>query len=200
MRKICFILLAMVLSVCSFLVVGCTPTGEQDDTQKPSVYLDKTELEFYKGESQVVNVVSESKIDSMNIRWTFTESKIASVSQNGTEMTVSGKLYGETEIVFTLSGKEIGRVKVTVKEPELTLMLPNDKLVLRQGKTATVRAFYELSDGVTPVWMVESDKVTIESQGLIAKITVKESCPDGEYKAKLTCGDVSREFLIIVGV
>lgn len=198
MKKLCLFLAVIVLSTFSLCFFGCA--DKPVEPEKPSIYVDKTEVTVYKGESIDVNVVSETKIDTMNLRWTFSSPKIVSVTQDKMKMTINGVLFGETDVIFTLSGKEIGRVKVTVKDHSLTLMLPNDRLVLSQRQQVTVRAFYDGDTTAVPVWNVGTDKIKIENQDLIAKISVSSDCPDGEYEASLTVGEQTRKFLIIVGV
>ncbi len=205
MKKVILFIAIMTAFMCAFCFVGCKDdkpdkdTGGVVETEK-TIYLSQNEITLIKGESQVVTVMSENKIDVLSLKWKNTDQKVVNYSVKGTDLTLKAIASGEATVTLVISGKTVDTVKVTVVDRPLSVFLPTGKIVLTQGGTATVRAkILEGVQGDGYTWVSESDYVTIESQDAIARVTVSGACPDGEYPVTVTYGAETYTFLVIVG-
>lgn len=204
MKKVILFIAIMTAFMCAFCFIGCK--GDKPDTDvdagetEKTIYLSQNEITLTKGESQVITVMSENKIDVLSLKWKNTDQKVVNYSVKGTALTLKAISSGEATVTLVISGKAVDTVKVTVVDRPLSVFLPTGKIVLTQGDTATVRAkILEGVQGDGYKWTSESNYVTIESQDAIARITVSEACPDGEYPVTVSYGAETYTFLVIVG-
>lgn len=176
------------------------PTGQQP----PVVYFSNDggildELLVVKGETISVDIKSGEQIESASIKFTNTDDNVIFYTQDGMKLNIKGTIAGETELNLVYSGKIVHTLCVTVKEADLSVRLPEGKIVLDKGSIATVQAVCNIESQDDPVWEVSTDSIQLTTQGYIARIKVSDECPNGEYTAKVKVGDKECTFTIIVG-
>lgn len=201
MKKL-YLLAIITALVCVFSLYGCTPTeGGGSDTPAPKqeITLTKSEVTLVKGQSDTVTVVSEKKLDTLSLKWSCSNDNVVFYKKEGVNLQLKGLAEGEAILTLKMSGKEIAALKVNVVMADLTVRLPEGKIVLSKGSTATVQAHSIKEGSGDYVWQVSCDGITVESQGKIARITVSDTCPDGEYDATVTYSGNTCTFKIIIG-
>ncbi len=205
MKKLLYLLALITAFVCVFSLYGCGGLGsgstgsDKPQIEKPSITLSETEVTLIKGQSATVSVLSEKKLDTLSLKWSCSDQKVISFKKDATDLIVKGMAAGEATMTLSMSGKEIATLKVTVVEADLTVRLPEGKIVLSAGDVATVKAVSLIENGGDFIWSVSCDSITLESQGNIARITVSETCPNGRYEAQVTQNDTTCKFTIIIG-
>ncbi len=201
MKKLLYLLAVVTAFVCVFSLYACVPADDVDPPtpQKPAVTLSETEITLVKGQSATVSVLSEKKLDTLSLKWACSDQNVISFKKDGVDLIVKGIAEGEATMTLSMSGKEIATLKVTVVKADLTVRLPEGKIVLSAGDTATVQAVSLIENGGDFTWSVACDSITLESQGDIARITVSENCPAGRYEAQVTQDDNTCKFTIIIG-
>lgn len=198
MKKLILPITLVCIALCAFCFFGCQ--NQQDSsTPKSGVWLSETEITLTKGDTATVTALSDKKIDTLSLKWKNSNSKVANFTKSGVNIVVKAIKAGTSEISLSMSGKVVGTVKITVVDPVLSVRLPQGKIVLTQGQSATITAVTTLSGNDEPLWMVECDDIALETQGMIARITVSDTCSDGEYKASVKKGNEVCDFTIIVG-
>ncbi len=200
MKKIILPITLVCIALCAFCFFGCQNRQEDGSSaSKSEVWLSDTEITLTKGDTATVTALSDKKIDTLSLKWKNSNSKVANFTKSGVNIVVKAIKSGTSEITLSMSGKVVGTVKITVVDPILSVRLPQGKIVLTQGQSATITAVTTLSVSSEPLWTVECDDIALETQGMIARITVSDTCPDGEYKASVKKGDEVCVFTIIVG-
>lgn len=200
MKKLILPITLVCVALCAFCFFGCQNQSEGDSVgSKSEVWLSESEITLTKGDTATVTALSDKKIDTLSLKWKNSNSKVANFTKSGVNIVVKAIKAGTSEISLSMSGKVVGTVKITVVDPVLSVRLPQGKIVLTQGQSATITAVTTLSGSDEPLWTVECEDIALETQGMIARITVSDTCPDGEYKASVKKGNEVCAFTIIVG-
>lgn len=201
MKKLTLFITVLAVMLCSFCLFGCQKAPEPDNTPvvKSDVYLSQTQLTLTKGETVTVSALSDKKIDTLSLKWKNSDTKIVNFSKDGADIIIRAIKAGNAEITLSMSGKVVDSVKITVLDPVLSVRLPQGTIVLSKGQSATVTAVTTLNGDDEPVWTVECQYITLESQGMIARITVSDDCPNGLYNATVKKGDAVCKFTVTVG-
>ncbi|NLZ46852.1 MAG: hypothetical protein GX896_09205, partial [Clostridiales bacterium] len=99
-----------------------------------SVYFSQTSVVMYEGQKKVYGAKTEPKLPfGDNINYVSSNSKVATVSQNGT---ITAKSAGETEIVATHDlSKKKASLKVTVEPNTIIIDLAEDNIKILKGQT-----------------------------------------------------------------
>lgn len=201
MKKIKIFLVALLSISCIFALFGCTVSDKTDSSEDTVAYFPIEEVSLLKSESTEVVISAPDGVDVSKIRWAVDGSKYVSVvrATDDVTFTIQGNLAGTATLKIAYDGVIVDTLTIVVTAPDLDVYLPNLKLVLTQGDTVRVKGINRGNFEGTPVWSVNTEKITVESQELLAIVTVAEDCPDGAYTASLTIGDAVCNFTIIIG-
>ena len=199
MKRLIAFMLVLTAITCVLISASSCKKDEPIIEEKPPIYLSEESLTLNKGESATISVISQDKLDTLSIKWSATDTKVVSFEKDGVSLKIKGLLEGESQIKLLISGKVIDTIDIKVITPSLQVRLPSGKLVLSQNQVVTVTAYTQLISSEDAKWWVETDKITIESQNLIARVSILENCPNGEYKASVTFAGQIANFTIIVG-
>ena len=151
--------------------------------------ISESKLTLNVGNTKKLSVVSELNNKTRTVKWTTSNSKVATIDSDGN---VKGIKAGSATITGTVSGIKL-TCKVTVSNVKVkSVKLSNTTLTLQEGKSETLKAtiepFNATEQGITwstsnkKVATVDNGKVTAKGTGT-ATITVKTK--DGSKKA--TC-------------
>ena len=175
-------------------VLGLSACGSKD-----SAKLSKEELTLGVGGQETLTVVWEGTAPSdVEYRWESSDKAIVTVEAEGETATVTAVAVGEAVVTVYNGNSEIATCSVTViKTAPLYVTVPEGKLVLRNGGTATVRAKNSIPMTGEYVWESSDETIAvIESQGELARVTAKKR---GECTITVTNGEYSASFTLIVG-
>lgn len=197
MKKLWY--LAALLPFClALLLCGC---GEKSATTDATVTLDTKELSLTVGDTAELNATAA---ECESVTWSSGNESIVTVAGNGSKATVTAVAAGSAEITVTgkdangVEVKDTCTVTVAEKDTRLTVNLPAGKLILKKGRSATVKAFAQ--EGLTGdyVWESSDETVgTVEYQGAIAIVTVHKK---GTCTITVHCGTASSSFELICGL
>ena len=169
----------------------CKITVKQPVT---SVTLNKTSLTLNVGKTSTLTAtVGPSDANNKTVKWTTSDSSVATVSSAGE---VKGVKRGTATITATAadgSGKK-ATCSVTVKQPVTSLTLNKTALTLNNGKTATLTATVGPSNAnnKTVKWTTSNSAVaTVSSTGVVKGLkrgtaTITATAADGSGK-KAAC-------------
>ena len=159
-----------------------------------SLTLNKTSLTVNRGATATLTAtVGPSNADNKKVKWTTSNSAVATVSSTGA---VKGIEKGTATITATAadgSGKKAS-CSVTVKQPVTSVTLNKTALTLDNGKTATLTATVGPSNAnnKTVKWTTSNSAVaTVSSTGVVKGLkrgtaTITATAADGSGK-KATC-------------
>ncbi len=132
--------------------VSCTVT-----VKKPTVTLNRTSAEMYKGDT--LRLTAKISSSSKPV-WKTNRKSVAVVSENGT---VTAKKNGTAVISVTVDGVT-RECEITVLKPEITLSCT--EATLKKGDSLKIEA--KVSSGKTPVWSSSNPSVArVDKKGTV---------------------------------
>ena len=163
---------------------SCKVTVKQPVTK---VTLNKKTASMMRGKALTLKAsVSPKNANNRDIRWTSSNTKVATVTQKGV---VKG--VGKGTATITAAARDGSRVKascrITVRQPVAKVILDKNTISIVSGKTSALKAsvFPENADSKTIVWTSSDTKVvTVTQQGIVKGIrkgnaTITAKAADG---------------------
>lgn len=181
--------LALILGLC---LCGC---GQQE-AQKISATFAQDNVSVQEGQSVTVDVQTTG--DVTQIGWYTSSAAIVTVSYDNGKVTVTGVAAGSAQIRARFGEELLDRLNVTVIPPPklLSVRLPEAKLILSVGQTATVKALREESLVGQAVFTSDDPAVaSVLSQGDIVRVTAVKA---GTCTVTVTVGSESERFTVTV--
>lgn len=158
------------------------------------ITLNKTSSKLFLGKTTTINAtVSPSNANNKGVKWTSSNSKVATVDSKGV---VTAKGVGTATITCTAKdGSNVkATCKITVSRPVTKITLNKTKANIKKGKKLTLRAsvspFFATNKNVT--WKSSNPSVaTVNSKGVVTAkkagtVTITCTAADGS-KVKATC-------------
>ena len=161
------------------------PKAEPTNPTKPTVKkvtkvsLSKKSVTLLNGRSATVKVkVSPTNATNKKLKWTTSNSKIATVNQSG-KITAKGRGNATIKVMALDGSNKYATVKVTVKQPVTSVKLSRNSAILKvkgkaKQKTVTLKATVSPKNAnVKSVkWTTSKSKIaTVNSKG---KVTAKK--------------------------
>ena len=161
------------------------PKAEPTNPTKPTVKkvtkvsLSKKSVTLLNGRSATVKVkVSPTNATNKKLKWTTSNSKIATVNQSG-KITAKGRGNATIKVMALDGSNKYATIKVTVKQPVTSVKLNRNSAILKvkgkaKQKTVTLKATaYPKNANVKSVkWTTSKSKIaTVNSKG---KVTAKK--------------------------
>ena len=163
---------------------GGVYSNKETDTTKPTVKkvtkveVGKKSVTLLKGRSVTVNVkVSPTNATNKKLKWTSSNSKVATVNQSG-KITAKGRGTATIKVMTLDGSNKYATVKVTVKQPVTSVKLNRNSANLKvkgnaKQKTVTLRATVnpKNANNKAVTWKSSNSKIaTVNSKGkVIAK-------------------------------
>ena len=160
------------------------PTEPTTSTTKPTVKkvakvtVNKKSVVLVKGRSTTVKAtVTPANATNKKLKWTTSNSKVATVSQSG-KITAKGRGIATIKAMSTDGSNKYATLKVTVKQPVTSVKLNKKSVALRvkgnaKHKTVTLKAkvYPNNANNKTVKWSTSKSKIaTVNSKGkVIAK-------------------------------
>ena len=160
-----------------------------------SITISRSSLSLEKGQTAQLNasISPTDTTDSKAISWTSSDSKVASVSPDGTVTAVEG---GKATITAASSNGKTASCAVTVSVPIVSVKLDMTDIALEKGESRVLTATVMPSDTTDSISWTSSDSsvVSVDSYG---KITAAEP---GTATITASAGNVSASCRISVGI
>ena len=160
--------------------VTTVPTTTKPTVKKVTkVSLSKKSVTLLNGRSATVKVkVSPTNATNKKLKWTTSNSKIATVNQSG-KITAKGRGYATIKVMALDGSNKYATIKVTVKQSVTSVKLSRNSAILKvkgkaKQKTVTLKATaYPKNANVKSVkWTTSKSKIaTVNSKG---KVTAKK--------------------------
>ena len=166
-------------------IPSTTPTTTQPTTTKPTVKkvvkvsLSKKSVVLVKGRSTTVKVtVTPTNATNKKLKWTTSNSKIATVNQSG-KITAKGRGTATIKVMALDGSNKYATIKVTVKQPVTSVKLNRKSANLKvkgKGKRKTVTlkatAYPKNANNKSVSWKSSNTKIaTVNRKG---KVTAKK--------------------------
>jgi uncharacterized protein YjdB len=160
-----------------------------------SITISRSSLSLEKGQTAQLNasISPTDTTDSKAISWTSSDSKVASVSPDGTVTAVEG---GKATITAASSNGKTASCAVTVSVPIVSVKLDMTDIALEKGESRVLTATVMPSDTTDSISWTSSDSsvVSVDSYG---KITAAEP---GTATITASAGNVSASCRVSVGI
>jgi len=141
------------------------------------IKVNPSEVTVLKNQSQTVNVeyLPADTTDDKTITWSVENSKVAEITANGAEVTITGKKQGETVVTATTANGLTSTCKVEVKEVPITeIKLDVTSKKLESGETQEVNVEYlpaDTTDEKAVTWKSSNtDVATVDENGVITAV------------------------------
>ena len=167
--------------------------------------LDKTELTMSIGATETLtlswvdgsgNAVAEG--EAIEYRWESSNETVVTVKGKGNTATLTAKAEGDAVVTVYDGSKELASCSVKSVVSPLVITVPEGRLVMRNGESATVRVKSLIPLTGEYEWESSDTSIaTVEYQGAIAIVTAKKR---GECTITVRNGGYSSSFKFIVGI
>ena len=160
-------------------VVNVEPKAKPTVKKVTKVEVNKKSVTLLNGRSATVKVkVSPTNATNKKLKWTSSNSKIATVNQSG-KITAKGRGNATIKVMALDGTKKYATVKVTVKQPVTSVKLNRNSAILKvkgkaKQKTVTLKAtVYPKNANVKSVkWTTSKSKIATVAQN--GKVTAKK--------------------------